>query len=84
MRVEAVMELMFLSSSSWKILRTSEAQLPATPNYICHILCYYSGYIQITYISPFTFNLYRHSKAAAGRLRLFLTSACSRKFRLKQ
>ena len=42
MRVEAVMELMFLSSSSWKILRTSETQLPATPNYICHILCYYS------------------------------------------
>ena len=45
MRVEAVMELMFLSSSSWKILRTSEAQLPATPNYICHILCRHrSGY----------------------------------------
>jgi len=29
MRVEAVMELMFLSSSSWKILRTSETQLSA-------------------------------------------------------
>ena len=46
MRVEAVMELMFLSSSSWKILRTSETQLSATPSYICHILCYYSEYIQ--------------------------------------